>query len=114
MNEDLSKEKCIPCSIGTPPMVGDELREMLDEIGPTWQLVEEKQIEKSFKFKDFKSALEFVNQVGEIAEEEGHHPDIELGWGRVKIKLITHKIGGLSRNDFLMAAKINKLSIGFF
>jgi 4a-hydroxytetrahydrobiopterin dehydratase len=110
MTKDLSKEKCIPCSIGTPPMAGDELKGMLEEIGPTWQLVEEKQIEKSFKFKDFKSALAFVNQVGEIAEEEGHHPDIELGWGRVKIILLTHKIGGLSRNDFLMAAKIDKLT----
>lgn len=110
MTKDLSKEKCIPCSIGTPPMTGDELKGMLEEIGPTWQLVAEKQIEKSFKFKDFKSALAFVNQVGETAEQEGHHPDIELGWGRVKITLLTHKIGGLSRNDFLMAAKIDKLT----
>ncbi|MDP3386305.1 MAG: 4a-hydroxytetrahydrobiopterin dehydratase [Eubacteriales bacterium] len=109
MTKDLSNEKCVPCSIGTPPMEGLELKRMLAEIGPTWQLVEKKQIEKSFKFKDFKSALDFVNKVGIIAEEEGHHPDIKVGWGRAKITLITHKIGGLSRNDFLMAAKINKL-----
>ncbi len=110
MSEDLSKEKCIPCSIGTPPMEGFELKKMLADIGSTWKLVKKKQIEKSFKFKDFKSALAFVVQVAEIAEEEGHHPDIELGWGRVQLTLITHKIGGLSRNDFLMAAKINKLT----
>jgi 4a-hydroxytetrahydrobiopterin dehydratase len=109
MNENLSKEKCIPCSIGTPPMEGFELKRMLAEIGSTWKLVGKKQIEKSFKFKDFRTALHFVIQIAEIAEEEGHHPDIELGWGRVKITLITHKIGGLSRNDFLMAAKIDKL-----
>jgi 4a-hydroxytetrahydrobiopterin dehydratase len=111
MSTDLSVEKCIPCSIGTPPMEGEELKEMLESIDSSWILVEDRKIEKNFKFKDFKTALDFVNKVGDIAEAEGHHPDIELGWGKVKITLLTHKIGGLSRNDFVLAAKINKIEM---
>jgi 4a-hydroxytetrahydrobiopterin dehydratase len=111
MSTDLSVEKCIPCSIDTPPMEGEELKEMLESIDSSWILVEDRKIEKNFKFKDFKTALDFVNKVGDIAEAEGHHPDIELGWGKVKITLLTHKIGGLSRNDFVLAAKINKIEM---
>lgn len=78
-----------------------------------WQLEEEEgklKIEKKFKFADFKSALDFTNKIGQIAESEGHHPEIELGWGRVEVELSTHAIGGLSVNDFILAAKINKLA----
>ena len=75
-----------------------------------WMLAEDaKSISKNFKFKDFKEALAFVNKVGDIAESEGHHPDIELGWGKVTITLSTHAIGGLSQNDFIVAAKINNI-----
>lgn len=106
---NLASQKCEACSIGTIPLHGGELFDLMQVINKDWQLKENKQIERSFKFKDFAKALEFVNKVGEIAEQEGHHPDIELGWGRVKIKLITHKIHGLSTNDFIMAAKIDQL-----
>lgn len=109
MSTSFSQEKCIPCSIDTPPLEGKELRTMMDEIEGDWHLVEDKKIVRKFKFKNFAQALEFVNSVGAIAEEQGHHPDIELGWGRVKISLMTHKINGLSRNDFIMASLIDEL-----
>jgi len=109
MQVDLTQEQCIPCSLDTPPMKGDILYELLDTLHPQWLLVEETYIERKFKFKDFAEALAFVNKVGELAENEGHHPDVELGWGKVKIVLMTHKIHGLSRNDFVLASKIDDL-----
>lgn len=102
---ELSKKKCVPCTVGTPPLSGNELQRLFNELEEGWKLVEEKQIEKSYRFKDFKGALAFVNDIGKIAEEEGHHPDIELTWGKVKVTLWTHKISGLSESDFVMAAK---------
>ncbi|HAS74994.1 MAG TPA: 4a-hydroxytetrahydrobiopterin dehydratase [Clostridiales bacterium UBA8960] len=110
MNEPLNQAFCEPCSLGTLPLLGEELDEMMKEIANDWQLINDMLITKAFKFKDFKKALEFVNRVGEIAEEQGHHPDIELGWGKVVIKLMTHKIKGLSKNDFIMAARIDLLN----
>lgn len=109
MSEPLSNEKCIPCSLDTPPMAGEILYKLLGDLHEDWKLVDELSLVRSFKFKDFVEALAFVNKVGDIAEHEGHHPDIELGWGRVKITLITHKIKGLSRNDFILASKIDKI-----
>lgn len=109
MSDVLSHEKCIPCSLDTPPMSGEILYKLLGDINEDWKLVDELSLVRTFRFKDFASSLDFVNKVGEIAEHEGHHPDIELGWGRVKITLITHKIKGLSRNDFILAAKIDKI-----
>ena len=105
----LSQERCIPCSLGTPPIVGEELKALKSELSDGWEVIEEAKLEKHYKFKDFKSALEFVDKVGAIAEEQGHHPDIELGWGRVVVYLMTHKIHGLSRNDFIMASLIDAL-----
>lgn len=92
-------------------MTQDETKPYLEEV-KDWQVVKPKGIDtlrREFKFKDFKEALNFVNKIGEIAEEEGHHPDIELGWGKVKVELSTHAIGGLSVNDFILAAKIDKI-----
>lgn len=109
MQVDLTQEKCIPCSLDTPPIKGDILYELLDTLHPQWLLVEETHIERKFKFKDFAEALAFVNKVGELAEYEGHHPDIQLSWGKVKVTLLTHKIKGLSRNDFVLASKIDQL-----
>lgn len=106
---DLISQKCVPCEGGTKPLTKEEANPYLEEV-KNWQLEEDdKKIERKFKFKDFKEALDFVNKVGEIAEQEGHHPDIELGYGKVEIELWTHAIGGLSVNDFILAAKINKL-----
>lgn len=107
MNEPLSKAYCEPCALGTLPLLGEELIEMMKEIDEEWQLMNNILIQRTYKFKDFKNALEFVNKVGEIAEEQGHHPDIELGWGKVVVKLMTHKIKGLSKNDFIMASRID-------
>lgn len=107
---DLTHQKCVPCEGGTKPLTSQEYAPYLSEVGD-WKVVEEYKIEKSFKFKNFKEALAFVNKVGSIAEEEQHHPNINLfGWNKVKITLFTHAINGLSVNDFILAAKINKIT----
>ena len=107
--DDLTAQKCVPCEGGTKPLTPSETRPYL-EVVKDWQLEgASKKIEKKFKFPDFKTALDFVNKIATIAEEEGHHPDIKLGYGKVEVELSTHAIGGLSVNDFIMAAKINKL-----
>jgi len=109
MNQTLTQEKCVPCTLDTPPMKGDPLITLFNQLNNNWNLIDDRYIERLFKFKNFKDALEFVNEVGALAEEDGHHPDIELGWGRVKVTLVTHKIKGLSRNDFILASKIDAL-----
>ena len=106
----LAEKRCIPCEGGVMPLFKQAAEQLLSEV-PTWELsADAKMISKQFKFKDFKDALAFVDAVGAIAEEQGHHPDIELAWGRVKIKLSTHAIGGLSENDFILAAKIDEIA----
>lgn len=106
-NQNLFSQRCFACSIDTPPLEADSIQDFYKELEAGWKVVDNKRIEKVFRFKDFKGALEFVNYVGDIAEEEGHHPDVQLGWGIVTISLMTHKIKGLSKNDFIMAAKID-------
>ncbi len=88
---------------------GDALRQLKEQLDGGWQVVEEKRLEKQFKFPDFRHALEFTNRVGEIAEEQGHHPDLYLTYGEVRIQIWTHKVGGLTESDFVLAAKIAKL-----
>ena len=105
---ELSKKKCIPCSKGTPPLKGEQLKSFLKQL-QGWKIIDEHHLEKEYPFKDFKQALAFTNKVGALAEQEGHHPDIYLSWGLVKILLWTHKINGLSENDFIMAAKCDAL-----
>lgn len=108
---NLTSQKCFSCEGGTKPLTKSEYQQYLDAI-VGWNVVGEKQIEKDFKFKNFKEALSFVNKVGEIAEREGHHPDIFLhSWRKVKISLMTHAIGGLSINDFILAAKTDQLPL---
>jgi len=102
---DLNQKKCLPCVVGQPPLKGTELQDLRSEIDPAWQVIEEHHIERSFKFKNFVQALAFVNEVGHLAEEEGHHPDIFLTWGLVKLSLFTHKIDGLTESDFIFSAK---------
>lgn len=105
----LTDKRCIPCEGGVMPLFRPAAETLLKET-PGWELVVDgKKISRKYKFKNFKEALAFVNKVGAIAEEEGHHPDIELGWGRVRIELSTHAIGGLSENDFILAAKIDAI-----
>ncbi len=106
---DLTQKKCVPCEGGTVPLQEAQIQEYLSQLKTAWGVIEQKKIRKEFKFKDFKEALNFVNQVGELAEQENHHPDISLAWGKVVIELSTHAINGLSENDFILAAKIEQM-----
>lgn len=105
----LSAETCIPCRGGVPPLRGEELDAVARELGGSWKIVDEHHLEKEFPFPDFAQALAFTNAVGAIAEEQGHHPDIHLAWGKVRIAIWTHKIDGLTRSDFVLAAKIDQI-----
>ena len=108
MSETLSTKQCQPCKGGTPPLKGDDLKELADQLNNEWQVVDEHHLEKEFEFKDFRQALDFTNRVGEVAEQQGHHPDILLTYGKVKIQVWTHKIDGLTESDFIFAAKADK------
>jgi 4a-hydroxytetrahydrobiopterin dehydratase len=104
---DLADKTCVPCHGGVPPVKGAELDALLRQISG-WSVVKEHHLTKAYKFPDFRQALAFVNRVGEIAEQQGHHPDIFLAWGKVEITLWTHAIDGLADSDFIMAAKIDR------
>jgi 4a-hydroxytetrahydrobiopterin dehydratase len=108
-HQNLSGKKCIPCSKGTPVLKGEELLQLYTQLDSGWHIVDEHHLEKTYVFKDFREALQFVNKIGEVAEHEGHHPDIFLAYGKVKIQLWTHKIDGLSESDFILAAKCDHL-----
>lgn len=109
MIDNLAAKDCIPCRGGTPPLQGVELRSFHDQIGNGWELMGNHHIEKEYKFKDFRQPLHFTNLIGELAEQQGHHPDIYLAWGKVRVMIWTHKIDGLSESDFILAAKIERL-----
>ena len=110
---DLLKKKCVPCEGGALPLDKAEAEKYMHMVtlpaqAGGWELSEDgKNITKTFKFKDFIGAINFVNKISEIAESEGHHPDINVRYNKVKLILSTHAIGGLSENDFILAAKIN-------
>jgi 4a-hydroxytetrahydrobiopterin dehydratase len=104
----LADKKCVPCRGGVPPLAGKELQDLVKQT-PQWKAVENHHIAREFKFPDFAQALAFVNKVGAIAEEQGHHPDIFLTWGKAEVKTWTHKINGLTESDFILAAKIDRL-----
>src|SRR3989344_7962667 len=105
----LSDKKCVACEGGTPPLEAEKVKECMAELAGGWDIIDGKKIKKEFKFEDFKEAMAFVNKVAEIAESEGHHPDIHIFYNKVEIELWTHAVGGLSENDFIMAAKIDGL-----
>jgi 4a-hydroxytetrahydrobiopterin dehydratase len=109
MSSDLAKKECKACDGGTAPLKGDALKQMQNRLHDGWQVLDEQRLEKQYKFPDFGHALEFVNRVGEIAEEQNHHPDIYFTYGRARIQIWTHSINGLSENDFILAAKIDQL-----
>jgi 4a-hydroxytetrahydrobiopterin dehydratase len=109
MPEDLADRKCVPCTGATPALKGEALEKFRKEV-PHWNVVSDHHLVREFRFPDFKQALAFVNQVGEIAEAEGHHPDILLAWGKAEITLWTHSVKGLTDSDFIVAAKIDRLS----
>lgn len=106
---DLAKKDCIPCKGGVLPLNGSELTELLYKLGGNWRVVDEHHLEKEYRFKDFRTALDFTNKVGELAEIQGHHPDIYLSWGKVKLVIGTHKIDGLTESDFIFAAKADNV-----
>jgi 4a-hydroxytetrahydrobiopterin dehydratase len=104
----LAEMTCVPCKGGVPPLTGVELHRFSDQL-PNWKVVDEHHITRTFTFPDFQKALDFVNRVGAVAEQQGHHPDILLTWGKAEITLWTHKVQGLTESDFIMAAKIDRL-----
>ena len=104
----LADKHCVPCRGGAPPLVGEELDKMKAH-APGWEVVDGHHLARQFAFPDFKTALDFVNRVGAVAEEQGHHPDLRLSWGKVDIRTWTHKIDGLTESDFILAAKIDRL-----
>jgi len=109
MNEgDLAQRKCVPCEGGAEPLKKEAAAELLKMV-EGWELSDTSGIGKKFKFKNFKEALDFVNSVARLAEEQGHHPDFHIYYNRVELFLTTHAIGGLSENDFIMAARIDGL-----
>ncbi|HEY9584847.1 MAG TPA: 4a-hydroxytetrahydrobiopterin dehydratase [Candidatus Paceibacterota bacterium] len=107
---DLTSKKCVVCEVGGKPLSEKEAGILLKELSG-WKISGDfKNINKFWKFKDFKSAFAFAGKVADLAEEEGHHPEITVGWGKVKIELTTHAVSGLSENDFILAAKIDRLN----
>jgi 4a-hydroxytetrahydrobiopterin dehydratase len=105
----LARKTCVPCLGNVPALSGDRIDPLLADLDQ-WSVEKGHHLTKTFKFRDFAHALAFVNRVGEIAEEQDHHPDVHLSWGRVRLDIWTHKIDGLTENDFILAAKIDELS----
>jgi 4a-hydroxytetrahydrobiopterin dehydratase len=105
---ELASKTCVPCRGDTPPLKGAELEGLSGQI-PEWEVVREHHLRKEFRFRNFRETLEFVNRVGEIAEEQSHHPDISFGWGKAEVTVFTHKIDGLTESDFVFAAKVDEL-----
>ena len=106
---ELKEKKCVPCEGGVNPMTVETTKGYLKEIANEWEADKNRSIKRDFPFENFMQGLDFVNRVGEIAEEEGHHPDLHLYYSHVEVVLSTHAIGGLSENDFILAAKIDAL-----
>jgi len=104
----LSEKTCVPCRGGISPLTRQEFEPFLKEL-PNWQVVDDRRLKKTYKTKDFADSLNLANRIGQLAEEQGHHPDLTVRWGELIIDLWTHKIDGLSESDFILAAKIDKL-----
>ncbi|MBS1254694.1 MAG: putative pterin-4-alpha-carbinolamine dehydratase [Deltaproteobacteria bacterium] len=105
---NLAQKTCIPCKGGVPPLKGKELDDLLEQLSNEWQVIEEHHLEKEYSFRNFRHALDFTIKVGEMAEDQGHHPDIFLAWGKVRLTIWTHKIDGLTESDFIFAAKADQ------
>jgi 4a-hydroxytetrahydrobiopterin dehydratase len=105
---DLANKTCVPCNAQTPTLREDEISALAAHV-PGWEVIERHHLKRRYSFRSFRDALRFVNRVGELAEEQGHHPDISLGWGYAEVRVWTHAIDGLSQNDFVLAAKVDAL-----
>jgi 4a-hydroxytetrahydrobiopterin dehydratase len=106
---NLAEKECVPCKGGISALKGADLKDFEHQLKGDWRVVNEHHLEKEFKFKDFREALAFTNKVGELAEAQGHHPDIYLAWGKVKMTIWTHKVDGITESDFVLAAKADRL-----
>ena len=105
---ELAAKHCEPCEGGTSALGAKEIEKLAGQLDG-WNVIEDKRLEKEYRFPDFRQALAYVNRLGEVAESEGHHPDLYLGWGKVRVELSTHSVGGLSENDFILAAKADQV-----
>ena len=105
---ELAEQDCVPCKGDVPPLAAEQIRPLLGQL-QGWKAESNHHLTKSYKFPDFMSALAFTNRVGELAEDQGHHPDIHLSWGSVRLEIWTHSIDGLSESDFVLAAKCDRL-----
>src|SRR6516225_4168770 len=105
----LAEKECVPCKGGVPALKGNELAMLVRQLQPGWEVVGEHHLEREYRVKNFREALEVTNRIGELAEAQGHHPDIYLAWGKVKLTVWTHKVDGLTESDFILAAKADKL-----
>ena len=104
----LASKQCVPCRGGVPPLTGEEIKPLLGQL-QEWEVINEHHLRKMYRFSNFRESLAFVNKVGELAEDQGHHPDICFGWGQAEITIWTHKINGLTESDFILAAKIDEI-----
>ena len=102
---DLASKECVPCKGGTPPLSGPELEVLARDLGGDWRVRDGHHLEKEYLFEDFRSAMGFAIRIGELAEEQGHHPDMYIAWGKVRLTVWTHKVDGLTESDFVFAAK---------
>lgn len=109
MASDLADRKCVPCRGGVPALGRGGVQELLAQLNG-WQIVEEHKLYKSWTFRNFMEPVAFVNRIAHVAEEEGHHPDLYVRWGEVRVYLWTHKVNGLTESDFYMAAKIDRIA----
>ena len=106
----LAQKECVPCRGGVDRLTGNALEKLATELQSGWRIVDSRQLEKEFNFKNFREALDYTNRVGELAEAQGHHPDIYLAWGKVKLTIWTHKVDGLTESDFILAEKADELA----
>ena len=109
MTSELASKKCVPCRGGVPPLEGAQIESLRRQIDGAWRVVKDHHLERRFDFKNFSEAIDFTNRAGVLAEEEDHHPDVHLSWGRVVLEIWTHTIDGLTESDFILAAKIDRL-----
>ena len=108
----LADQQCVPCRGGVPPLGREQIAPLLVQLEPGWEAVRDHHLRRTYKLKDFKSALAFADRIGATAEEQGHHPDLQLSWGKVVVEIWTHKIDGLTESDFVFAAKCDRLFQG--
>ncbi len=106
----LAEKECVPCKGGIPALKGEDLAKLAKELGGGWKVIGDHHLEREYSFKNFREALDFTNRVGELAEAVGHHPDIYLAWGKVKVTIWTHKVNGLPETDFVFAATVARLT----